>query len=275
MIARTSALVVALGMLTGAARADVKDECAHAAEKAQALRASGKLIAARPLLVSCAREECVHPLCETTAFCGWWSSTRAPFPSVVVRARDEAGRDLVAVHVEIDSRVVAEALDGNPIPLDPGTHTVRCEATGRAPSEQRILLAQGDKGRAITVDLPASAASAPPVPAAADKPIRPPIAAYATGGIALASVGRVRTPPRPSPTRARIVWTLGAGRRTAAPMPPSPPRECNSSARRSRWASGSSLRRWPSDSFSFIRGAPVRTDLHARRFSSFDSEPRR
>ena len=143
-----------------------------------------RIVRAREECPSIVRDDCVPWLVELD---------RAQ-PSVVVHARDEAGRDLVAVHVEIDGRTVAEALDGNPIPVDPGTHTVRCEATGRAPSEQRILVAQGDKGRPLTVDLPAPAALPSPAAAAAVKPTGPPIAAYATGGIALAPPWGVRTP---------------------------------------------------------------------------------
>ncbi len=58
---------------------------------------------------------------------------------------------MLDVRILIDGQLATERLDGNPIAIDPGDHTVRFEANGARPVDERILLRQGEKNRILTV----------------------------------------------------------------------------------------------------------------------------
>ena len=134
--------------------------CVRAGEKAQKLRDSGKLIAARAELLTCVREVC--PAVVRGDCAGWLGEVEASTPTIVARARDDAGHDLRDVVVSVDGARVASQLDGRPLPVDPGEHVVRFELAGRAPLEERVIIGTGEKNRmlAVTFARPASAPGA-------------------------------------------------------------------------------------------------------------------
>src|SRR4051794_27702900 len=61
-----------------------------------------------------------------------------PRPSVVIDAKDDAGHDVKNVTVYVDDKPVAYALDGQPIEIDPGPHTIAVQRN------------EGPRGRAVT-----------------------------------------------------------------------------------------------------------------------------
>jgi len=161
---RVSTLVLfAVLAVTPAARADDKDVCASSSEYAQRLLAQGRLIEARGQLLICTRMVCpavVKQDCD-----GWLSTLDATLPSLVVAARDEAGHDLLDLKVTLDGASV-DALNGRSIPVDPGVHRLRVEATGKLPIEQRLVVHEGERARPVTVTLssPEPKILAPPRP---------------------------------------------------------------------------------------------------------------
>jgi len=156
-----SALSVALlaAPAHGDDKAD-KKECAAAAEKAQRKRNEGKLREARDDLVTCSRAACpavIRRDCEP-----WLSDLEGRLPTVVIRAKDGSGRDVVDVRVTIDGAVASESLDGKAIPIDPGVHVFKYERKGSATIEDKIVVREGEKSRGLDVTFdPEPAARAP------------------------------------------------------------------------------------------------------------------
>lgn len=157
---RPLALVVLLSV-TGAATTPARvalaqgandaDTCANAAEESQPLRKKGQLTLAREKLLVCARPVCpafVRNDCTT-----WLAEVERGLPSVVVSATDDKGKDLTAVKVSVDGKVVLEKLDGRAFPVDPGEHTFTFETDGAAPVTEKVLVREGETNRPVPVKL--------------------------------------------------------------------------------------------------------------------------
>src|SRR5262245_10917168 len=87
-----------------------KRTCVAANEEAQKLRRDGKLRATRGQLLVCARPEC--PVVVRQDCAQWLNEVVAATPSIVVAARDSAGKETLAVKVSIDGALVLQKLDG-------------------------------------------------------------------------------------------------------------------------------------------------------------------
>jgi len=160
-------------LVEGVASAEsVKRDCAQSASEGQRLRDEGKPLAARAQFLACARSACPSIV---RSRCGrWLEEMAAAIPSVVVRARagsPEHLADVTDVTVVIDGAKVADSLDGQPIPLEPGGHTLQFTRSGAPPVEEHVLLVAGEKNRQLVVDFPGEARSAPPSSATAGSPV--------------------------------------------------------------------------------------------------------
>ncbi|MBK6695044.1 MAG: hypothetical protein IPG50_22965 [Myxococcales bacterium] len=83
-------------------------------------------------------------------------------PSVVVHARS-GQQDLTEAQVLADGALVAERLDGMPVPLDPGQHTLVVRWQGKT-AERQVLLSAGEKARAVQVVWGTEVPQQPPGP---------------------------------------------------------------------------------------------------------------
>ncbi|WP_438030710.1 hypothetical protein [Sorangium sp. So ce233] len=196
--ART-ALALSLGATlalsgTSAHAAPSKRACAAAYERAQGLRRDGRLLEAREALITCSQPTCPA---AAVADCGpWLAEVEQSLPSVVIAAKDADGRERLDVRVLVDGRLLAAALDGKALPVDPGPRTFRFEpATGPA-VEERVLIREGEKNRAITVTLGAPAAGAPAAPR---PPASPPPASPAAPPLASPAARPPASPAAPPP----------------------------------------------------------------------------
>jgi len=172
------------------ARADDRQAaCLAASEKAQHLRNAGKLSEARAELVECGRAECPKLIQQDCT--QWMSELLAVLPSVVPGAKDKKGRDLVDVRVAIDGKLVAETLDGKPVPVDPGVHTFRFSTKGAPDVEEKVVVRQGEKNRMLTVTFatPGDAAPGSDATTPAEPGRSAPIAAWTVGGLGLVALG--------------------------------------------------------------------------------------
>jgi hypothetical protein len=164
---------------------DVRAECVSAFETSQELRASGDLLTARSRLVSCIRQEC--PSTVRTECSKWLEQVEREQPTFVAAAKAD-GEDRLDVKVEMDGKLVQETLDGKAIPVNPGAHQFRFYLPPFQPIEKRVVLSEGDKLRAISVEFTSPKAAAPvaPVPTAPVQTHRPvPAAVYVLGGVAV------------------------------------------------------------------------------------------
>ena len=193
MRAATFALAIALTaaawLTPRTAAADDIATCVNASEQAQLLRDDGKYKRARELFVACTRDAC--PGIVKKDCTEWLAALDQSMPSVVISAKDGAGRDLTNVKVTVDGQPFADKLDGKPLALDPGEHALHFEAPGAAPVDDRLVMHAGEKNRALTVRLgpvPVVATPTPPEPA----PTRGggvPIAAIALGAVGVVAIG--------------------------------------------------------------------------------------
>jgi hypothetical protein len=152
----------------GAAADKAAVACIQAAEEGETARKTGDILHARELFAQCSARECPTMLRRDCA--GWLEDAERQIPSIVLGAHDAQGNDVVDARASVDGTLVREHLDGNAIALNPGSHVVRFESTGKVPSEVRVVLRAGEKNRPILATLAPPAPPAPAVPPSAGSP---------------------------------------------------------------------------------------------------------
>lgn len=179
-LTRLALLAIVLIAPRASAQED-KAACRKSFEQAQTLRDEHKLTSAREQMLVCSR---VCPAGFAKLCDGWIYDVDKALPSIVIRAVDEQGHDLVAAAAFLDG--VAIKLDGKSVVVDPGMHMIRIEVKGRTPVNHDVVASEGEKNRVIVVTVPAPKQQTPP-------PVRvessPPIAAYVVTGLGIASLG--------------------------------------------------------------------------------------
>lgn len=161
----------ALASRPSSAKADAIS-CAATAESAQSSRQRKKLVEAQKQLVQCASAEC--PKFVRADCLRWLDEVQSTLPTMVVRASDALGGDVIEGSVSVDGGP-SGAL-GVAMSLDPGPHVVSVK-TATDSGELRVLVAEGEKNRVVVVKLdggksvrPVGSAptGAPPSPAPAE-----------------------------------------------------------------------------------------------------------
>ena len=154
LLARALALLFCLA-LASPALAD-KAKCIAAHEAGQAERKQGKLLAARVSLGVCAEEACPGPVRADCA--KWLGEVETGIPTLVVRVRDEAGKDLPSAVVTFDGATIT--LDGLPLRVDPGKHVFvarRADGTSRTAT---VVVAEAEHDRPVTLTFEADKTTA-------------------------------------------------------------------------------------------------------------------
>ena len=169
------------------ARADDRVRaCIDASTRGQTLRDAGKLVEARAELIACARDACppiVRSHCAT-----WLGEVQGMIPSVVVRVQDATGADVVDARGVVDGQPFA--LDGKPLPLDPGEHVVAAHLPGGTTIEEHVLLVAAEHARLVTLRMKAPrAAPPPPAEAGAVTTHHVPVGAWVLGGAGVVALG--------------------------------------------------------------------------------------
>ncbi|MDP9034494.1 MAG: hypothetical protein M3O50_06775 [Myxococcota bacterium] len=147
-----AASVVALCATTGAAKD--KRACIpayNAYRSALERQASGHEREARALLQTCtesAQAACagLSQKCEAR-----YNQLGAEMPSVVPLVSDDSGVPLVDVTVAIDGEPLTSKLDGKGLPVDIGLHEFSFAAAGTVFATQRVLVAEGQRNRPLSV----------------------------------------------------------------------------------------------------------------------------
>jgi hypothetical protein len=146
-----------------AASPPTKDDCIAANESAQDLQAAGKLREATGKLAVCIAASCPGPLRQDCT--QRLADVEKAQPTLVLVAKDAAGKDVTAVRVTMDGHVLVESLNGTAIAVDPGEHRFFFEAPGLPLVEKSIAVRAGEKDRREFVvfsgTLPPAAAPAP------------------------------------------------------------------------------------------------------------------
>ncbi len=182
-------LVLSASVLASSASAyaaPTKEQCLEAHERAQSLRSTSSLRAAREQLLVCAADAC--PSLVKVDCTKWLPDVEKDLPTIVVRAKDGAGNDIADVRVVVDGVVVAKYLDGKPIAIDPGAHAFHYQREGSPDVEAQVVVRVGEKNRTVTVTFASDVDVAPVAP-----PPEPPFTAttlpWILGGVGVVALG--------------------------------------------------------------------------------------
>lgn len=163
-----AAALPALTFAGGASAADTtKSACVAASVDGQTLQKADKLLAARDKFRTCASTPCpdlVRARCTQ-----WLKDIDAEIPTVIVRAKDSGGADVLEIDITIDGHATSE---GRQETLDPGEHVVTVTRPGGQTTEEKFLLVDGEHARVLTLHLsaPGPVPSTAPTPESQDKP---------------------------------------------------------------------------------------------------------
>ena len=144
------AAMSAIGATAPPARAEGPAlDCPSSSEEGQRLRDKNKYSDARAMFRACSQPTC--PAIVRKDCSKWLVEIDETQPSIVIAAQDATGADLASVKVLVDDHQVASKVDGSPIAVDPGEHTLRVEAPGHAPVTQRLILRVSERNRLVRV----------------------------------------------------------------------------------------------------------------------------
>lgn len=181
-------VVVSCALFGRSARAQSADVSCEAVERTESLREGGGYREARARLLECVNAQCggdVRRRCATTL-----QKLDAVTPSIVVRADDGNGNDVLDVAVSLGDEPLMSSLDGMAVPVDPGEHRFVFSRSGYEPVTRTLTINQGEKFRAIDVSIGSGPAPAAPLELGASRPASMSSARLA-GGISLIGVGVV------------------------------------------------------------------------------------
>jgi hypothetical protein len=152
---------------------DAKQACIAATERGQGQRDEGKYRAAREAFAACTQDTCPRVVQQSCT--KWLRELDESAPTVVLGAKDEHGTDLTDVTVTLDGAPFATLLDGKPVLIDTGPHTLRFEKQGGAWAEQKLVVRAGERARVVSVTLGSSNpdSTPEPTPEEAEKPPLP------------------------------------------------------------------------------------------------------
>jgi hypothetical protein len=143
---------VALVSLPGSAGAQPPEaNTCEAVQQTEGMRAAGQYRASRSRLLACVNAPCggdVRRRCATAL-----QKLDAVTPSIVVRAQLADGNDAADVSVRLEDEPLASSLTGLAVPVDPGEHRLVLERAGLPPVSQTFTIREGEKFRAIDVQL--------------------------------------------------------------------------------------------------------------------------
>jgi hypothetical protein len=185
---RIAWLVPIVLTFSSAAFAQDKKACLAATEEGQNLRDQGKLNAAKAQFQICSAKVCGAAVAKQCT--EWMAEVDKDQPTVLFRAKDPAGKEVVDVKILVDGQPVADSIPAQPLPLDASEHAIRFERAG-AVAEDKVVLRVGEKARVIELAFPAAAekpAATPPVLAPPPEPrgFRIPLLGWVGGGVFVA-----------------------------------------------------------------------------------------
>ncbi len=182
-----------LGVLlcAASAHADNLQVCSDAYTKAQEERLAGHAFSARSQLQVCAQAICPDTVVHD---CGQWlTEVEGTLPTIIVSAKDNAGRPLPSVQVFLDGVSIPATQLAQPLFLDVGAHNLRFEAPGYQSVQLNPFVRAEDRNLQVSAALQANASSAPAVAVNADAAAPPPRAGRSVPAatIVFAAIGTV------------------------------------------------------------------------------------
>lgn len=137
--------------------------CSDAFEHGQELRRAGKLTDARAQFAACVNSCTADKQTAQKQKCsGWLAEVDRDIPTIVLSAKDGTGASLVDVTVMMDGSLLTKKMDGQPLPIDPGSHTFVFTAADGTKQEVTLLLATGQKNQVVAATLGQPPSAKPP-----------------------------------------------------------------------------------------------------------------
>jgi hypothetical protein len=134
-------------------------DCGLSFEKAKESFEASHLMEAKALLEKCIRAVCgsmVHNECTSL-----YSRLQTDVPTIVPMVTDAVGTPRTHVEVKMDGEVLTSKLDGLGLPVEPGTHEFSFDMGDGVFAKRRIMIAQGQHNRPISVVLRATRGRSP------------------------------------------------------------------------------------------------------------------
>jgi hypothetical protein len=156
LLALLAAGLATIAVPATARAADDKAACFDGATQGQTLRDQHKLVEARAQFTICARQTCPKQISKDCQ--SWLEQVDQAMPTIVVSAKDGAGRDLFDVTVTMDDHPFATKLMGEAVPVNPGVHVLHFEGKDGGRLDKQVLVREGVKNQNVDVVV-----GAPPV----------------------------------------------------------------------------------------------------------------
>ncbi len=174
---KRSTLTLGLAMLLASAHAaaqvPTKAACIDAHARAKVATSEDRIIEARDALLVCAHEKC--PTAIRAECTDALVDAKKQISTVMLSAKDAAGKDMTEVRVLMDGKPLVDKLGGDVLEIAPGEHTFRFEAAGQKPVEKKLLVLIGEHNILVQVSIGgAEPAPTPPPPPVATVVAPPP-----------------------------------------------------------------------------------------------------
>lgn len=165
-----------------------KKACLAAVDEGQNLRDQGKLTDAKAQFLVCASKSC--PALVGKQCSDWYAEVEKDQPTVLFRAKDASGKEVVDVKVIVDGKAILEAISSQPLSLEPTEHAIRFEGKGGLVAMDRVVLRVGEKARVIELAFPVATPKAGGAGGASSDPrasgFRIPLLGWVGGGLFVA-----------------------------------------------------------------------------------------
>jgi hypothetical protein len=167
------------------AHADPVDACIRSNADVQRLRGRGQLEEAATAARTCSVDACPRVVRDECA--RWASEIALSIPTIRILALDADNRPPDHVSAFLDGVARPDFATGKPLPMNPGKHVVRLEATGLHPVEQVFEVSPGDRDRVVSIRFDSAQVATTlfrPVPLLRSEAHREPAPVYVFGVIA-------------------------------------------------------------------------------------------
>src|SRR6478752_6142470 len=145
------------------ARADVA-ACVQLHASGQREANAGHLKVASEQFAACGgNEEC--PAAIRDECVELYARTEKNLPTVILSAADRSGKDISSARVYASDQLLAEALDGRALGIDPGNYEFKFVMASGETVTATALIREAEKNRLVAVRLPPLATAAPPAAA--------------------------------------------------------------------------------------------------------------
>lgn len=151
--------------------ADEVDTCVNASEQAQKQRDEGRYLEARENLLICSRDVCPDVVVKDCV--DQLAAVEKAIPSVVFGVQGLDPDALAKVRVSIDDGREQHSVDGKPVQVNPGWHTVVFRTAEGREHRSKVLVKVGERNRVVEATFPSASKQPEALPDTKPEPEEP------------------------------------------------------------------------------------------------------